>query len=393
MNTPKLRFKEFSGEWSLMTGDKIFETISDKKHNSDLPILAITQEQGAIPREFINYKISVTEKSVDSYKVVQKGDFIISLRSFQGGIEYSEYQGICSPAYIILRNKIKIDDAFYKTYFKTDKYILKLNAKLEGIRDGKMISYKYFSEIKLPYPTLPEQQKIASFFTAVDQKLTALKKKKELLEQYKKGVMQQIFSQKLRFKDENGNPFPEWEEKKLGEILDIQGGYAFKSSSFNKGNTKVLRIGDILPNIDIEEFTGIYSDEIPNEKYIVKKNDYLMALSGATYGKIGKIKTEGIAYINQRVATFRTSECSEFFFQMLQTENFRNYITSIPSASAQPNISNSDISNFVFKIPLIQEQQKIADFLSAIDNKINAVVLQIEKTEQWKKGLLQKMFV
>jgi type I restriction enzyme S subunit len=116
----ELRFKaddgsEFS-DWEEKDGGKLFESISNKKHNSDLPILAISQEHGAIPRELINYQISVTDKSVDSYKIVDVGDFIISLRSFQGGTEYSNYKGICSPAYIILRSKVKIDNTFYKYY-------------------------------------------------------------------------------------------------------------------------------------------------------------------------------------------------------------------------------------------------------------------------------------
>lgn len=104
---PKLRFPEFKedGEWNYLNGNKLFKTISNKNHNSDLPILAITQDQGAIPREDIDYHVSVSKKSVESYKVVEIGDFIISLRSFQGGIEYSEYKGICSPAYIILRKR------------------------------------------------------------------------------------------------------------------------------------------------------------------------------------------------------------------------------------------------------------------------------------------------
>ena len=120
----KLRFKTENGkdfpEWEFLNGNELFKTISDKKHNSDLPVLAITQDQGAIPRELINYKISVTEKSVDSYKVVQKGDFIISLRSFQGGIEFSNYHGICSPAYNILRpSRENMNSYFYKVYLKT----------------------------------------------------------------------------------------------------------------------------------------------------------------------------------------------------------------------------------------------------------------------------------
>ena len=98
--TPRLRFPGFSGEWEYINGNELFGPISNKNHNSDLPILALTQEQGAVPREKINYNVIVSDKSVEGYKVVEVGDFIISLRSFQGGIEYSRYKGLCSPAYI-----------------------------------------------------------------------------------------------------------------------------------------------------------------------------------------------------------------------------------------------------------------------------------------------------
>ena len=165
----EIRFKNTEGgdfaAWKELNGNFVFESISDKNHNSDLPILAITQEFGAIPRDLIDYSVSVTDKSVESYKVVQIGDFIISLRSFQGGIEYSNYKGICSPAYIILRSIIPINDFFFKCYFKTDSYIQELQKNLEGIRDGKMISFKYFSEIKLPFPCLAEQTQIANFLS------------------------------------------------------------------------------------------------------------------------------------------------------------------------------------------------------------------------------------
>ena len=193
----KLRFKDENGkdfpEWKYLNGNKLFEPISNKNHNSDLPILAITQEFGAVPREMINYHISVTEKSVDSYKVVEKGDFIISLRSFQGGIEYSEYKGICSPAYIILRPKVEISDYFFKTYFKTNNYIQELGRKLEGIRDGKMISYKYFSEIKLPFPHIKEQEKIASFLNEISRQISLVNEQLEETRTFKKGLLQKMF--------------------------------------------------------------------------------------------------------------------------------------------------------------------------------------------------------
>jgi type I restriction enzyme S subunit len=192
-----LRFKDDDGnafaEWEVKNGGEIFESISNKNHSSDLPILAISQEHGAVPREMINYQISVTERSVESYKVVDEGDFIISLRSFQGGIEYSKYKGICSPAYVILRNTAPINKEFFKYYFKTDYYIQRLCEKLEGIRDGKMISYKYFSEIELPYPSLPEQTKISNFLSAIDEKIQLVQGQVEKMEAWKKGLLQKMF--------------------------------------------------------------------------------------------------------------------------------------------------------------------------------------------------------
>ena len=193
----ELRFKDEDGKefpnLEKKNGNEIFESISNRNHNSDLPILAITQEFGAIPRDLIEYQISVTDKSVVSYKVVEIGDFIISLRSFQGGIEYSNYKGICSPAYIILRAFIEINDSFYKYFFKTDFYIQQLNRKLEGMRDGKMISYKYFSDIELPYPSLEEQTKIANFLSAIDEKINRTENQIQKTHEWKKGLLQRMF--------------------------------------------------------------------------------------------------------------------------------------------------------------------------------------------------------
>lgn len=195
---PALRFPEFSeaGEWVCLKGNKVFEQISNRKHNSNLPILAISQEHGAVPRDLIDYKVIVSDEGIENYKVVEIGDFIISLRSFQGGIEYSAYNGICSPAYIILRKRLDVDSQFFKYYFKSRAFIRDLNKNLEGIRDGKMVSYKQFSEILLPIPSIhnkKEQQKIADCLSSVDDLITAQTNRLEALKAHKKGLMQQLF--------------------------------------------------------------------------------------------------------------------------------------------------------------------------------------------------------
>lgn len=188
----------FSDEWKKIKAGNIFSTRSNKKHNSDLPILAITQDQGAIPRDLINYKVSVSEESIAGYKVVEQGDFIISLRSFQGGIEYSMYKGLCSPAYVILYPKIDIADGFYIYYLKSHSFIQEMKSRLEGIRDGKIISYKYFSEIKLPLPSLAEQKKIATVLSIANQEIETLQKELGYLKQEKKALMQQLLTGKRR---------------------------------------------------------------------------------------------------------------------------------------------------------------------------------------------------
>lgn len=191
---PSLRFAGFTGEWDYVRGDELFAPISNKEHNSDLPILALTQDQGAVPRDLINYNVIVSDKSVAGYKVVEVDDFIISLRSFQGGIEYSRYKGLCSPAYIVLRKKDKkLSSDFYRIYFKSFNYIQELNKKLEGIRDGKMVSYSQFSEILLPKPSYSEQQRIADCISALEELVFAQEQKVKSLKERKLGLMQQLF--------------------------------------------------------------------------------------------------------------------------------------------------------------------------------------------------------
>jgi len=180
-------------EWAVKKANKIFKNHSNKKHNGDLPILAITQDRGAILRDDLDMNIISSEASVKSYKIVEVGDFIISLRSFQGGIEYSNVFGICSPAYTILKPIIEINTDFYKFYLKNDSFIQELSNTVVGIRDGKQISFDAFSSLKLPYPCPSEQTKIANFLTVIDEKINQCSHQISKTEQYKKGLLQQLF--------------------------------------------------------------------------------------------------------------------------------------------------------------------------------------------------------
>lgn len=266
---PQLRFPEFWAEdgWGSEFGNMIFDQISNKDHNSDLPVLAITQEQGAIPRDMIDYHVSVTGKSLESYKVVEVGDFIISLRSFQGGIEFSRYRGICSPAYIILRLKHNYSKDYFRHYLKTDRFIAQMTKNLEGLRDGKMISYKQFSELTLPFPCYGEQQKIADCLSSLDDLIAAETQKLDILKTHKKGLMQQLFPRegetvpRLRFPEfrEAG----EWERLTVAEICEINP---------SRTNKKDHEFVSFIPMAAVSEDGRIESPQI--RTYVEVKKGY-----------------------------------------------------------------------------------------------------------------------
>lgn len=389
-NKPRLRFPVFKEDWQTKSGDLVFESVSNKNHNSDLPILAITQEQGAMPRHLINYNISVTDKSIESYKVVEATDFIISLRSFQGGIEFSNYKGICSPAYIVLQPVVEIDRTFFKYYFKTPRYIKRLTKNLEGIRDGKMISFKYFSEAKLTFPSIPEQKRIASFFTVLDKKIAELKQKKILLEQYKKGVMQKLFSQELRFKDENGKEFPKWEKKKLGEVVKINQGLQIPISErlTEKAEGSYFYITNEFLRVNSEKK---YFIKDPSQSVICNKDDILMTRTGNTGVVITNV--EGAFHNNFFKIAYPKFINKGFLFYFLNLAETQNLIIKMAGTSTIPDLNHSDFYSIKMPILDILEQTKIANFLSAIDEKINRTETQIQQTQQYKKGLLQNMFI
>lgn len=193
----QIRFKaddgsEF-GEWEEISANELFENYSNKDHDGTLTILAATQDKGIVPRDEIDIDIKSSDASVLSYKIIEKGSFVISLRSFQGGIEYSNYYGICSPAYTILSSLRPIASEFYKNYLKTNDFIQRLSATVVGIRDGKQISYQAFSTLNIDYPSVEEQTKIANFLSAIDQKIEVVAQQIEQAKTWKKGLLQQMF--------------------------------------------------------------------------------------------------------------------------------------------------------------------------------------------------------
>lgn len=197
--TGKKRVKGFEDkEFIKSLANEVFKSVSIKNNPEDSILLSATQEFGMIPRDMIETRVTMPSGSLKTYKLVEKGDFVISLRSFQGGIEYSEYTGLVSPAYTVLKSINPINDDFYKYYFKSEDLIGRLSVAVIGIRDGKNISYDDFSTIVLPNPSLEEQNAIAEILNTANQEVKQYQQKLEALKLQKKGLMQQLLTGKVR---------------------------------------------------------------------------------------------------------------------------------------------------------------------------------------------------
>lgn len=195
--TGKKRLPGFSGEWKRVKAGLLFGSSSIRSNKLE-PLLSVTQDKGVVPRDMLETRVTMPNGDLSSFKLVDVGDFVISLRSFEGGLEYSKYRGIVSPAYTVLKKKTDISDVFYKVYFKSNDFIQRLAVAVIGIRDGKQISYSDFCYIKIPYPSLQEQNAIANVFVSCDSEILLAKQELNRFQQQKKGLMQVLLTGKKR---------------------------------------------------------------------------------------------------------------------------------------------------------------------------------------------------
>ncbi|MGK7392601.1 MAG: restriction endonuclease subunit S [Candidatus Cyclobacteriaceae bacterium M2_1C_046] len=259
-----------------------------------------------------------------------------------------------------------------------------------GLSVGRLLKLKVY------IPHLNEQQKIASFLSSIDKKIQQLIRKKELLEQYKKGVMQKIFKQEIQFKKDNGGAFPEWEEKRLGDIATFSKGKTIsKGDLLPDGNVKCILYGELYTRYTevIEEVVSL-THLNPKDLLLSEVNDLLIPSSGETHIDIARVSClikDGIA-LGGDINVLKTSENGVFLAYYLSSAK-KTEIAKLAQGNSVVHLYNKQLKSLRILTPTKEEQEKIADFLIMIDEKIDAVKIQIEKSRQFKKGLLQQMFV
>ncbi len=392
---PELRFPDFEGGWGLKKSKILFQN-SRKKGNKSLTIFSVTQDQGLVPRDSLDRKMTNSANSNDNLHI-QTGDLAYNMmRMWQGAIGLAEQEGMVSPAYVVLRPYEDVCSDFFINFFDRKRSLYLFTAYSYGLTSDRLrLYYKGFASIPFATPTLPEQKRIALFFSAVDKKIEKLTYKKELLQVYKKEVMQKIFSLEIRFKDDDGKEFPDWEEKSLGGIAEIYDGTHntpnYQATGIPFYSVEHVTRGDFTKTKFISE--EVYLKE--NNRVKLEKGDILMT-------RIGDVGTSILldwdvkASFYVSLALIKQSNLfnPSYLNQYLKSTFFQRAIYSKMIHVAFPKkINLGEIGKCKVLLPCDAEQKKIAKLFIKIDTKIESVQNQITQTQTFKKGLLQKMFV
>jgi type I restriction enzyme S subunit len=411
---PELRFKEFDGVILKKRFDEIIDRITygftnpmPEAESGPYLITARDVKWGEIQYDSCRrtteeaFETLVSDKSRPNI-----GDILLTKDGTLGRVALVDRENCCiNQSVALIQPGNDFDSQFLKQILLSQAY------QNEMLRNagGSTIKHLYITTVgkmQVIHPSLPEQQKIASFLSAVDEKIQQLTKKKELLEQYKKGAMQQLFSGKLRFKDESGKSYPDWEEKRLGEVTKYTKGFAFKSEDYQSSGMRIVRVSDLLSSsIKTEnEKVFISYDKAKNfDKYQLVEGNIIITTVGSkpemlesAVGRGIYINNDNEGLLNQNMLKFENIEgvTNQFIIALINSRRYQHYMKGIARGNAnQANITVVDLLQYKVSLPSLPEQQKIATYLSSIDTKIELVNQQIAQTQSFKKGLLQQMFV
>lgn len=397
---PALRFKEFKREWKRFRLQEVTDKIQDGTHfspnSSDTGdykyITSKNIRTGYLSLSNIEYISKLEHDRIYKRCNVKFGDILLTKDGASTGNAClntlrEEFSLLSSVAFI--RTNADHSNEFVYQWVVSPRGQKEIRISISGqaitrITLSKLRNYK-------PYlPTLPEQQKIATFLTAVDTKIQQLREKQDLLKQYKKGVMQRIFSQEIRFKREDGTDFGKWEEKKLGEVTIL----------FSNRNKKLID----APIYSVTNYDGfvlqaehfdkeVAGSDLTNYK-IVKKGDFAYNPARINVGSIAYFNEE-TGIISSLYVCFRTKKelSNEFLLNFLELDYTKYQIDIYGEGGVRVYLWYPLFSNIKINLPTLEEQQKITTFLTQLDKKINQVGQQLEEIQAYKKGLLQQMFV
>ena len=411
MAAPKLRFKEFDGDWSqVKLKDLVLSLDAGVSVNGE--DVSVTEDDFSVLKTSC---VSLGTFNPDERKKVTLEHEILRLKEplLNNSLVMNR-----SNTPLLVASSAFIRNAPKKTYLSDKLWQFKVNQnaniqwiafhlsnettliKLRDMATGTSNSMKNITKpdvlnFDLIAPSKSEQTKIASFLSAVDEKISQLTQKHALLSQYKQGMMQKLFSQQIRFKADDGSEFGEWESRSLGEVGENIIGLTYSPTDVTNDGSGILVLrSSNIKNGRLDKSDQVRVNKKIKDKIIVQANDILICTRNGSQRLIGKsviINDDEEMTFGAFMSVYR-SEYNRFIAYLMQTPWFFEQVQMNLGARIN-QITTGTLNEFTFDFPCLEEQTKIANFLSAIDQKIEVVAQQIEQVKTWKKGLLQQMFV
>jgi len=386
---PQLRFPEFNGNWKV---DKL-GVLFDISAGGDIKQEFVSQNRTDIFKYPI-YANAEKNKGFYGYASIYKIDgevITIAGRGVNIGIAHSRKEKFYPIVRLLVLKPKKETSVDFFEYAINNFDIVVESTGVPQLTAPQISNYEIF------YTDFKEQTKIANFLSAIDEKINHLKEKKSLLEDYKKGIMQKIFNQEIRFKDDNGDDFEDWEIKTLGVVADFFKGKGLpKNHIKDDGSFKCIHYGELFTKYNELIKNVISKTDIYDKPFLSIANDVLMPTSDVTPNGLATascILEDGVILGGDVLIIRQKKKVLDGLFLSFYIAQFREKVMKLVSGSTVYHLYGSDMKNLEIVIPCLKEQTKIATFLSAIDDKIELVLNQIQDTQEYKKGLLQQMFV
>ena len=405
INVPELRFPEFEGEWDEKELGDIGEKVKTKnKFEKFDETFTNSAEQGIVSqKEYFEKDIS-NSKNLSNYYVVENNDFVYNPRISNyapvGPINRNKLKrtGVMSPLYTIFKMR-KVDYTFCEYFFSSTKWhnFMKFNGDSGARSDRFSIKDSIFFKMPIKVPTNLEQQKIGDFFSKLDRQIELEEEKLELLEQQKRGYMQKIFSQELRFKDANGNSYPKWEQEKLDDVANYRRGsfpqpYGKREWYDEINGEPFVQVVDVDKNMKLHDQTKQKISNLAKPKSVKGFiGDIVVTLQGSI-GRVAILQYD--AYIDRTLLLINSfkKEMNKDYFKYVLYLLFLKEKERAPGGTIK-TITKTVLSNFEIDVPIIEEQEKIGNLFNAFDKTIEIQGDKINFLKQRKQGLLQKMFV
>ena len=409
MNTkraPKVRFKGFTDAWEQRKLGEIVERVIRKNTNniSSLP-LTISAQYGLVD-QITYFNNRVASRDITNYYLIFNGEFAYN-KSTSDGFPFGAVKrldlydkGVLSTLYIVfsLKDNNIINSDFLTTFFDTNRWHKGIAERAaEGARNHGLLNITAddFFDIGIEIPTnVAEQNLIGKLLIKLDNLITLHQRKLDKMKELKKAFLNLIFSQKLRFYGFTDS----WELRKLEEVAPLRGGYAFQSNQYANEGIPIVRISNILSDGSVGGEFVFHNELKDDEIFMLENGDIVLAMSGATTGKVSILSSEKSCkyYQNQRVGLFsKTATCNySFVATIVRSEKFLEQLRDVLVAGAQPNVSAKDIDAFDFSVPKdVEEQSQIGNFFRTLDRLITLYQKKIDSSKEMKKILLKNMLI